>query len=64
MKFLKKCLQQILSENYIFYFSIDAEVFDVSSKYWLRIESKGNFCEHGNEPSGSIKKADIFWQPE
>jgi len=21
-------------------------------------------CEHGNEPSGSIRKQDIFWQAE
>jgi hypothetical protein len=24
---------------------------------WLRIGSSGGFCEHGNEPSGSIKEA-------
>jgi hypothetical protein len=24
---------------------------------WLRIGSSGGLCEHGNEPSGSIKKA-------
>jgi hypothetical protein len=24
---------------------------------WLRIESSVDLCEHGNEPSGSIKKA-------
>jgi hypothetical protein len=24
---------------------------------WLRIEYSGGFCEHGNESSGSIKKA-------
>jgi hypothetical protein len=24
---------------------------------WLRIGSNGGFCENGNEPSGSIKKA-------
>jgi hypothetical protein len=24
---------------------------------WLRIGSMEGFCEHGNEPSGSIKKA-------
>jgi hypothetical protein len=23
---------------------------------WLRIGFGGGFCEHGNEPSGSIKK--------
>jgi hypothetical protein len=23
---------------------------------WLRIEFNGEFCEHGNEPSGSIQK--------
>jgi hypothetical protein len=26
---------------------------------WLRIESSGGICEHGNEPSGSIRK-DFF----
>jgi hypothetical protein len=23
---------------------------------WLRIGSNGGFCEHGNDPSGSIKQ--------
>jgi len=23
-----------------------------------------DLCEHGNEPSGSIRKQDIFWQAE
>jgi hypothetical protein len=27
---------------------------------WLRIEPMEGFCEHGNEPSGSIKKAGYF----
>jgi hypothetical protein len=27
---------------------------------WLRIESNG-FCEHDNEPSGSIKKGGLFF---
>jgi hypothetical protein len=27
---------------------------------WLRIGSSGRLCEHGNEPSGSIKKAGYF----
>jgi hypothetical protein len=28
---------------------------------WLRIGPSGaGFCEHGNEPSGSIKKAGYF----
>jgi hypothetical protein len=27
---------------------------------WLRIGSKAGFCEYGNEPSGSIKKAGYF----
>jgi hypothetical protein len=27
---------------------------------WLRIGSSGSFCEHGDEPSGSIRKRDIF----
>jgi len=27
---------------------------------WLRIGSNGGLCEHGNEPSGSIKKAGYF----
>jgi hypothetical protein len=27
---------------------------------WLGIGSRGGFCEHGNEPSGSIKKSGYF----
>jgi hypothetical protein len=27
---------------------------------WLRIEFSGGFFEHGNEPSVSIRKQDIF----
>jgi len=27
---------------------------------WLRTETKVSFCEHGNEPMGSIKKASCF----
>jgi hypothetical protein len=27
---------------------------------WLRIGSNGGLFEHGNEPSGSIKKAGFF----
>jgi hypothetical protein len=27
---------------------------------WHRIGSGGGFCEHGNEPSGSIRRRDIF----
>jgi hypothetical protein len=27
---------------------------------WLRIGSSGGFCEHGNEPLGSIKKTGFF----
>jgi hypothetical protein len=27
---------------------------------WPRIGSSGGLCEHGNEPSGSIRKRDIF----
>jgi hypothetical protein len=27
---------------------------------WLRIGPMAGFCEHGNEPSGSIKKAGYF----
>jgi hypothetical protein len=27
---------------------------------WLRIGSSGDFCEHGNEPTGSIRKQDFF----
>jgi hypothetical protein len=27
---------------------------------WLRIGSGGGVCEHGNETSGSIKKAGYF----
>jgi hypothetical protein len=27
---------------------------------WLRIGSSGEFCKHGNEPSGSIKKRGYF----
>jgi hypothetical protein len=27
---------------------------------WLRLSFSGGFCEHGNEPSGSIKKAGYF----
>jgi hypothetical protein len=27
---------------------------------WLRIGSSGRICEHGNEPSGSIKEAGYF----
>jgi hypothetical protein len=27
---------------------------------WLRIGPMAGFCEHGNEPSGSIRKQDIF----
>jgi hypothetical protein len=27
---------------------------------WLRIGSVAGFCEHDNEPSGSIKKAGYF----
>jgi hypothetical protein len=26
---------------------------------WLRIGSSGGLCEHGDEPSGSIRKQDI-----
>jgi hypothetical protein len=26
--------------------------------FWLRIGTSGGLCEHGNEPSGSIK----FWE--
>jgi len=28
---------------------------------WLRIGSNGGFCEHGDEPSVSIRKQDIFF---
>jgi hypothetical protein len=27
---------------------------------WRRIESGGGLCEHGDEPSGSVRKRDIF----
>jgi hypothetical protein len=27
---------------------------------WLRIGSSGGLCEHENEPSGSIRKQNIF----
>jgi hypothetical protein len=27
---------------------------------WLRIGSSGGLCEYGDEPSGSIRKRDIF----
>jgi hypothetical protein len=27
---------------------------------WLRIGSLAGFCKHGNEPSGSIRRRDIF----
>jgi hypothetical protein len=27
---------------------------------WLRIGSSGGFCEHGDEPSGSIRNRDFF----
>jgi hypothetical protein len=27
---------------------------------WLRIRSSGGLCEHGSEPSGSIREQDIF----
>jgi hypothetical protein len=27
---------------------------------WLRIGSSGGICKHGNEPSGSIRKQDMF----
>jgi hypothetical protein len=27
---------------------------------WLRIGSSGGLYEHGNEPSGSIRRRDIF----
>jgi hypothetical protein len=27
---------------------------------WLRIGSSGGLCEHGNEHSGSIKRAGYF----
>jgi hypothetical protein len=27
---------------------------------WLRIGSSGGLCEDDNEPSGSIRKQDIF----
>jgi hypothetical protein len=27
---------------------------------WLRIVSSDGFCEHGNEPSGFIRKQDII----
>jgi hypothetical protein len=27
---------------------------------WLRIMCSSGMCEHGNEPSGSIRKQDIF----
>jgi hypothetical protein len=27
---------------------------------WLRIGSSGELCEHSNEPSGSIRKQNIF----
>jgi hypothetical protein len=27
---------------------------------WLRIRASGGSCEHGNEPSGSIKYLEIF----
>jgi len=26
---------------------------------WFRIVSSGGFCEHGDEPSGSVRKRDI-----
>jgi hypothetical protein len=29
---------------------------------WIRIGSSGGLCEHGNEPSGSIRKLDIFFE--
>jgi hypothetical protein len=28
---------------------------------WLRIGSSGRFCEHGNEPLGSIKKVGYYF---
>jgi hypothetical protein len=31
---------------------------------WLRKRPVASFCEHCNEPSGSIKKQDIFRQDE
>jgi hypothetical protein len=38
---------------------------------WNKLDSAGSgydpvagFCEHGNEPSGFIKKTECFWQAE
>jgi hypothetical protein len=27
---------------------------------WLKIGSSGGFCEHSDEPSGSVRKRDFF----
>jgi hypothetical protein len=36
------------------------ELMGLTGFSWLRIGSSGGFCEHGDEPSGSINRAGYF----